>query len=165
MLLLTRHTCCLERIMTQNWVCLYVPEIFMESYCRFLEMVSFLCVLAFFPTQSPCLQRHSTPVHWRWAEDAGFWSSKVPLVFQNKNKNKAQLNYRFLFHPNHQSLQGLRWKFQVWLPCGVNQNSVYGPYIAWLIPVHTARANQIKCNVFPYIREQRKLDKSWCYLV
>lgn len=115
------------------------------------------------PTQAldPCLLE----VIWAcWI--LGFQNAiDLPLVFQNKNKNKAQLKYRFLSHPNHQSLQGLRWKFQVWLRCGVNQNSVYGPYIAWLIPVHTVWANQIKCNVFPYIREQRELEKPWCNLV
>lgn len=83
------------------------------------------------------------------------------LVFQNKNKNKAQFKYRFHFHPNHQSLQRVRWKVQVWLNRSVNQNSVYGPYIAWLIPVHTGQTNQIECNVFPYMGEQRKLHKPW----
>jgi len=83
------------------------------------------------------------------------------LVFQNKNKNKARFKSRFHFHPNHQSLQRVRWKVQVWLNRGVNQSSIYGPYIARLIPVHTGQMNQIKCNAFPYIGEQRKLDKPW----
>lgn len=71
----------------------------------------------------------------------GFGFSK-----QNKPKNKAQFKYRFHFHPNHQSLQRVRWKVQVWLNRSVNQNSVYGPYIARLIPVHTL-AKQTKLSV------------------
>lgn len=86
-------------------------------------------------------------------------------VFENKNINKAQFKSRCHFHPNHQSLQRVRWKVQVWLNCSVNQSSVYGPYIALLIPVYTGQTNQIKSNVFQYVGEERRLNKPWDNLV
>lgn len=150
--------------MTQNSACTHVPETFMESYCRFLETVSFLCVLDFFPAQSPCLHRSSslfTRGGLRMLDvefPMCYWSG---FAFQNKNKNKAQFKYRFHFHPNHQSLQRVRWKVQVWLNHSVNQNSVYGPYIAWLIPVHTGQTNQIKCNILPCRGSLTSLEVIW----
>lgn len=137
--------------MTQKFSMLLCPwdfygKLLQVPWNSFLPLyIGFLPNTKSLPTQA--LDPFSLEVGW------GCWTLGFQtvidwaLVFRNKKtKNKAQFKYRFHFHPNHQSLQRVRWKVQVWLNCSVNQNSVYGPYIARLIPVHTL-AKQTKLSV------------------